>query len=57
MAEEKEQKAVSRREFLKKNLKKAGYIAPALMVLSLASLDAWARDYRIKKPWKPPKRP
>ena len=40
---------VTRRELLKKSLKTAGYVAPAMVFLSMASLDAWACKYKKTK--------
>ena len=39
---------ITRRDLLKKSLKTAGYVAPAMMFLSMGSLSAWAKSYRGK---------
>ena len=41
---------VTRRDLLKKSLKTAGYVVPAMMFLSMGSLSAWAKSYRNGKP-------
>ena len=41
--------STSRRDFLRENLKKAGYITPLVVVFSLGSLDAWAKEYKKEK--------
>jgi hypothetical protein len=47
-----EKKEISRRELLKKGLKTAGYAIPAMMLLKMGSLNAWASNYG----YRPPKR-
>ena len=45
-----EKKEISRRELLKKGLKTAGYAIPAMMLLKMGSLNAWASNYGYRSP-------
>ena len=45
-----EKKEISRRELLKKGLKTAGYAIPAMMLLKMGSLNAWACNYGYRPP-------
>ena len=45
MSENFENEVTSRREFLKKSLKVAGYSVPVMMALSSVTLNAWASKY------------
>jgi hypothetical protein len=44
---------VTRRDILKKGLKTAGYVVPAMAFLSMGSLDSWAKSYHRPVPIKP----
>ena len=45
-----EKNEISRRELLKKGLKTAGYAIPAMMLLKMGSLNAWASNYGYSPP-------
>jgi hypothetical protein len=45
MSEEQHEKQISRREFLKGTLKTTGYVLPAIAVIKLNTVDAWANSY------------
>ena len=45
-----EKKEISRRELLKKGLKTVGYAIPAMMLLKMGSLNAWASNYGYRPP-------
>ncbi len=45
MSEEQPEKQISRREFLKVTLKTTGYVLPAIAVIKLNTVDAWANSY------------
>jgi len=45
MSEEKREKQISRREFLKRTLKTTGYVLPAIAVIKLNTVDSWANSY------------
>ena len=47
---------VTRRDLLKKSLKTAGYVVPAMVFLSMGSLDSWASGYGKPKKSKRPKK-
>ena len=45
MSEEQHEQQMSRREFLKGTLKTTGYVLPAIAVIKLNTVDAWANSY------------
>ncbi len=40
-----ELKETSRREFLKRTLRKTGYVVPLIVALNMNSREAWAENY------------
>ena len=45
MSEEQRENQISRREFLQGTLKTTGYVLPAIAVIKLNTVDAWANSY------------
>lgn len=49
MSEKKKENHISRRKFLKRAVRTAGYALPTVTVIKLNTIDAWAKNYDAQK--------